>query len=186
MSEGRVDFPLQIIQDLVMVKKVMLSIAMLTLAMAGTVSATADPPHNVTVDRLIANGPGTDSTSCSVLYQHGNVWAVGYAKITRGTAATLWPTTSTTYAPSGKRYGWGLTYPSMPDGVPIRCNFTGVTVGVLWNGQILEYYNEGSGTSWVQAQGPVYSSIIGSTGWVGGPVATGGGQALANQYFPGF
>ena len=152
----------------------------------GSAGATADPPHNVTVDRLIANGPGTDSTSCAVRYQHGNIWAVGYGKIMRGTAAVLWPTSSTTYAQHGTRYGWGLIYPGMPDGVTTRCSFTGVAVGVLWNGQILEYYNEGSGTSWVQAQGPVYSSIIGSTGWVGGPVMPGGGQALASKYFPGF
>ncbi len=156
-------------------------IAMVPLVATGA----ANPPHNVTVNRLIANGPGSGSTSCAVQYQHGNVWAVGYAKIRRGYSWGVWPSSSSNYAASNKRYAWGVSYPNIPDGNSVRCGGTTAQVTVVWNGGLYQYTKNGTGFGWVQAQGPVYSNILGSTGWVAGPVSPGGGQPLASRDFPG-
>ena len=159
-------------------------------AAPGTAFATANPPHNVDTAELINYnaGGGTDSTQCAVRYQHGNVYAVGYSKIKRGYDYAQWPTSSSSYATAGWRYGWGVTYPSMPDGNTVRCTQMQTFVTVLFNNNVLQY-SSASGTgdgTWLQATGPVYSSLVGSQGWVWGPTHAGGGQAIAADTFPGF
>ena len=149
-------------------------------------AATADPPQGVNSNRLIANGPGMDSTACEVVCKHGNVFAVGYAEGSRGSSGSLWPTSSSSYASSGYRYGWGLSYNNVPDGQPLRCTNMAVYVTVLYSGNLYEYSASGSGSSVIHVQGPTYSSLVGSYGFVAGATYPGGGQPIASRSFPGF
>jgi hypothetical protein len=166
-----------------------LVIATVCLLSATTASAAANPPHNVDSARLINYnaGGGGGSTQCAVRYQHGNVYGVGYSKIKRGYDYSQWPASSSSYASAGWRYGWDVSYPNIPDGSPVRCQFMTSYVIVFHNNYLLTYgapQGTGNGT-WLQATGPVYSSIVGSEGWVWGPVYPGGAQAIASQSFPG-
>lgn len=152
-------------------------------------SATPNPPHNVDTAQLINyNGGGViDSTQCAVRYQHGNVFAVGYSKIKRGYDYSQWPSSSSSYASAGWRYGWGVSYPNVPDGLAVRCTEMATLVTVLYSNNLLEY-SSASGTGdgyWLQANGPVYSALVGSQGFVWGPAYGGTGQAIGGEEFPG-
>jgi len=148
--------------------------------------ATADPPQGVNATRLIANGPGADSTACEVVWKHGNVFAVGYAEGSRGSSGSIWPTASSSYASAGYRYGWGLSYNNIPDGQPQRCTSMTVFVTVLYSGSLYEFSASGSGSTLIHVQGQTYSSLVGSVGFVAGPTYPGGGQPIASRTFPGF
>ncbi len=162
------------------------AVAVLVVGVSIPASAAPNPAHNVTVNRLISNTPGQQSTACSVQYQHGNLWTVSYAKIRRGFAHPEWlPTTTSSYAANGYRYRWGASYPNLPDGNTVRCAGTDVTLTYLFGGQLLNITTGGTGVGWHQATGPQWSSIVGGRGWVSGNTNPAGGQPLASRDFPG-
>jgi hypothetical protein len=161
----------------------------LSVAVPGSSHATADPTHNVDTAKLINYNAGgfAGSDQCAVRYQHGNIYATAYSKIKRGYDFTQLSASSSSYATAGVRYGWGVTYPNMPDGVTVRCTTMQTFATVSYSGNLLEYSSAadtGNGT-WLQATGPVYSSLVGSQGWVWGPTNGLGNQAIAAATFPG-
>jgi hypothetical protein len=167
-------------------RRLFLALALMLAVQPRTAMAVADPPHNVAVTVLISSSTSNPSTtSCSATYQHGNVFGVGYAKIRRGFGFSVWPFGATAYATPPSRYEWGANYPNLPSPPGVRCNTVAVNVGVLSNGVVLQFSNSGSGGSWVQANGPVYSTLIGGTGYTYGAVVLPYVQPVASRGFPG-
>lgn len=161
----------------------LVAFATMSTVLTTSVEAAPYPPHNTETFVKFWQGYGyTDHQNCDTFVKHGNAYAVGYAQIRRDYAGAHTSTSSSTQASWSYPYYWGGDYNNLPPGV-VRCKGLTTIVTVSWNGQLLEYSNENltaSNPNWVHAQGPTYSSLVGSTGYVSGNAGL-----LTGKTFPG-